>query len=97
MSAGEEMPDQSTWPEGVTPITLDQLVRLGVGRDDQLHWDGRPVVTRRRLDLTLWQKIGAVLVTITVMAGGIGGLVQGVDAGHNFGCKVHWWTEGCTK
>jgi hypothetical protein len=89
--------DHSAWPEGVEPISWVNIDRLGVGQDNQLYWDGRRVETRSRLDLTFWQKVIAGVTGLAVIAGGLGGLSQGIDAGHNFGCKLHWWIEGCRR
>ena len=45
------------------------------------------------IGLTFWQKLGAFIVVL----GALGGLSQGIDAGHNFGCKLHLWSLGCSK
>jgi hypothetical protein len=48
--------------------------RMGVHKHTgQLYWDGQPVVTRRELALSFWQRVGAVLVA----AGGAGALASG--------------------
>ncbi len=83
------------WPARVTPISWNNIGRLGVGQDGQLYWDGRPVVTRSRLNLSSWQRFLAAFTAAAIIAGGFGGLMAGVDAGHHFGCQVHWWTDGC--
>jgi len=93
----EATPDQSKWPQDIEPISWANIGRLGVSNAGQLYWDGRRVETRSRLDFTFWQKAIAAITALAVIAGGLGGLTQGVDAGHNFGCKLHWWAEGCTK
>lgn len=88
-------PEHPDWPEGVQAISWDNIGRLGVGRDGRLYWDGRQVETRRRLDLTFWQKVIAAVSGFAIIAGGCGGLVQGIAAGYELGCKRTWWTEGC--
>ncbi len=95
--AGRTELDRSSWPEGVEPLSWANMGRIGVGRDGHLYWDGRQVQTRSRLDLNVWQTIGAVMIAVGTLVGGIGALGAGIDAGHNFGCKVHWWIEGCSK
>jgi hypothetical protein len=93
--AETEPPAQKEWPPGVEPISYQNIARLGVGHDGKLYWDGRPVVTHSRLDLSCWQKVGAALAALAVFAGGLGSCTSGLDAGFAFGCKVHWWTVGC--
>lgn len=94
MAEKEPLP-QKDWPPGVEPISFGDTARLCVGRDGQLYWDGKPVVTRRRFDLSRWQKFGAVLATIAVFAGGLGSCASGVDAGSGFACRE--WKIGCPK
>jgi hypothetical protein len=70
-------PAQAGWPKDVQPISADDLERLGIDSRDRLFWDGRRVEVRRRLDLTRWQKLAAVLVTVFAVLGGIGGFLSG--------------------
>jgi hypothetical protein len=90
----QAQPDWSKWPEGVGPITWNNLGRPGVGRDNQLYWDGKPVEIRRRLKLSRIQIAGAFVVGLAAIVGGLG---TGLNEGFDFGCKLHWWTEGCSK
>ena len=85
--------DPSHWPSGISPISFENIGRMGVGHDGHLYWDGRRVETRARLGLTFWQKLGAFIVVL----GALGAIAQGIDATHNFGCKVHLWSLGCPK
>jgi len=87
----------AAWPKGVRSIDWKSMARLGVSDDGLLYWDGKPIELRQRLALTWWQKIVALLTALAIIVGGLGGLAQGIDAGHNFGCKIHWWTRGCSK
>jgi hypothetical protein len=80
-------------PDGIHEITWNDIRRLGIDRHNQLYWDGRQVQTRSWLDFTFWQKVGAFIVVL----GALGALAQGVDAGYDFGCKLHWWTQGCSQ
>lgn len=68
-----------TWPAGVQSITWDGIGRLGVGSDNRLYWDGKPVVTQSRLGLTTWQKIGAGGTVFAVVLGGFLALLQIID------------------
>ena len=92
--ASEPKTDPMTWPKGVTGISFANIARLGVGEDDRLYWDGRPVLTERRFRLSLLQTIGAVLVGLATIIGGVG---TGLDEGFDFGCKLHWWSSVCPK
>lgn len=71
--------DKSEWPAGVQPISWENIGRLGVGSDNRLYWDGKPVVTRSRLGLTTWQKFGAGVTVIAAALGGFYALLQIID------------------
>ena len=87
-------PAQSTaarpngWPVGVRPISVDGLSHIGVGHDGSLYWDGRPIQVARRFDLSLWQKIGAVL---TVLAAVVAATASGASA------VADWRAPACTQ
>ena len=55
------------WPEGVRPISVDGLVALGVGNDGRVYWDGKLIVTEKRLTLSFWQKVGGVLTVASAV------------------------------
>lgn len=75
-------PAQSTaarpenWPKGVRPISMDGVGHLGVGNDGTLYWDGRPVQVAKRVTLSFWQGLGAVLTVIAALAAGGGAVVS---------------------
>lgn len=60
-------PTPSHWPQHVRPISLDGLRFLGVGDDGLIYWDGKAIEMRRAL--TRWQRVGAVLVTLSAIVG----------------------------
>jgi len=64
--------DPSRWPPGIRVIGQNKLDNLGIDDAGQLYWEGRPVVTRRRFDLTYWQEFGVV---VGVSSGAISTLV----------------------
>ena len=64
---------------GVMPISLEDLGRLGIDRNDQLFWDGRPIEVRRRLVLTGLQRSAATVVTVFAVLGGLGGFLSGLN------------------
>jgi hypothetical protein len=80
------------WPPGVQPIGIEDLDRLGLNADNELFWDGKRVEIRRALVLTTFQKVGAVIVSICAILGGIGALVSGVKDGAEFSCarEITW-------
>lgn len=91
MSTPEETTRHRDWPPGVRQAGYDSFELLGVDNDNKLYWDGHPIEVRRRFDLTFWQRLGAVIVVF----GALGAVAQGIDASHDFGCRLHWWTTGC--
>jgi hypothetical protein len=84
-------------PEHLSPVSFSDLGRLAVGPDRRLYWDGAPVQTQQRLTLTLWQNIVAAITALAIILGGLGALAQGLDAGHQLGCRLDWWNVGCQK
>jgi hypothetical protein len=80
------------WPQNVHGITQNGLNLLGLDEQTRLHWDGKPLVIEQRLTFSRWQKL---LGALSVLALTLGATAQGVDAGHNFGCKLQWLTWGC--
>jgi hypothetical protein len=87
-----ESDSKATWPEWVSPISYGNMNRLGVGVDGYLYWDGKPLEIKRRLKLSNLQLIGALVVGLATFIGGAG---TRLNEGFDFGCKVHWWTDGC--
>ena len=55
------------WPSGVKPISIDGLDALGVSDDGYIYWDGKRIVTEKRLTLSMWQKIGAILTVLATL------------------------------
>ncbi len=90
------MADPPSWPPGVTPVkSLTDLARFGIGPRNRLFWDGKPVEVRRTLDLSRAQKIGAIIIAIGAVLGGLGGFITGVQDGANFLCARHVTWLGC--
>lgn len=63
-STGEPHPG---WPKGVRPISMEGIDALGVGDDGRVYWDGRAIVTEKRLTLSFWQKVGGVLTVASAI------------------------------
>lgn len=55
------------WPEGVYPISTDGLSHLGVARNGELHWDGKPIVTRKSFTPTLGQQVWGGLIGLSAI------------------------------
>lgn len=82
------------WHPDVSPISVEDLDRLGINAKHQLFWDGHRVETRQSLSLTGFQKIFTGVVTLCAVLGAIGGFVSGVNNASIFLCarNVHWLT-----
>lgn len=44
----------------VRPISIDELDRLGIDEENNLYWDGKPIVIRRRISLPWFVNLAAV-------------------------------------
>jgi hypothetical protein len=80
--------DRSKWPEGVRPIVIGEIERLGIDGVGVLHWDGRPIIVRKGVTLSGWQAAGTVLVVLATVA-------QGWAAGHQWACQAGLVTTWC--
>ena len=76
------------WPDGVTPIGIEDLGRIGINADNELFWDGRRVEIRRTLVLTAPQKAVAVLAVMATLAT----IATGLNNATVFLCArdIHW-------
>ena len=66
------------------PITPDDLDRLGINDKQELFWDGKRVEVRSRLNLSLWQTLGAVVVGAAAVCGGV---ASAANDGTEFSCR----------
>ncbi|MGC1347392.1 MAG: hypothetical protein WA863_15145 [Methyloceanibacter sp.] len=80
---------QPGWPNGVTPIQVPDLKRLGINEQNELFWDGRHVEIRRSLTLTRFQKFITIIVTFCAVLGALGGFVTGFNNASVFLCARH--------
>ncbi len=76
--------------DDITPITIEDLPRLGVNSKSQLFFDNRLLITGRRFYFTVPQKLLALL---TAMAA-ISTIATGVNNASVFLCSrdIHWLT-----
>jgi hypothetical protein len=80
---------QPGWPNGVRPILVPDLKRLGINEQNELFWDGRHVEIRRSLTLTRFQKFITIIVTLCAVLGALGGFVTGFNNASVFLCARH--------
>jgi hypothetical protein len=62
------------WPPDVEPLTVEEFEKLGRNAQNELFWDGRPLVTRSQYLFT-WPQIGlavlAALASVATVATGV--------------------------
>jgi len=46
---------------------MDGIDALGVGDDGRVYWDGKAIVTEKRLTLSFWQKVGGFLTVASAV------------------------------
>ena len=88
---------QPNWPEGVAPVSLDDITKLGVDSKKRLYWDGVPIVTSPLSALTFWQKIIGLVLGFAAVLGGIGSFAQGWTAYNDWACKMKWKVAVCSS
>ena len=87
--------DKSKWPEGVRGLGIVEVDALGTDAKGELYWHGKPVEIRRPLDLTWWQKAGAIIVATATVIAAFGAVAQGFAAYNEWACKVGWASAAC--
>ena len=56
---------ESDWPPGIRTVSFQDIGRLGVGDDGRtLYWDGKRVEVKKRISLTWWQVIIALVAAL---------------------------------
>ena len=78
-----------SWPEGVEPIGLQDLNRLGIDSHHQLYWDGNRIEIRRFLVLTTFQKWFAAVAAVIGLLAGIATIGTGINNASIFLCARH--------
>jgi hypothetical protein len=84
----------AAWPAGVREIGRDELNCLGIDRHGNLYWDGKPIEVRH-FWLTRWQKVGAVIIAVSVLIGAIGAAAQGWVAYEDWACRAGLPSMAC--
>jgi hypothetical protein len=86
------MTDRPTnWPKDVDPITIEELDKLGRNANNELFWDGRRLITRSQLRLTIPQTLLAILAVIASLAT----IATGLNNASVFLCGRHIEWLGC--
>ena len=80
----------ANWPDGVTKISYGNIGRLGVGKDDKLYWDGKPVQLEQRLTLSALQRFWAIVLATATFFAALGSVTQGWTAYNDWACRVGW-------
>ena len=78
-----------------TVVGAAELHRLSVGNDGRLFWDDKPVLVRRRLVLTFWQKLGAIVIGLAALAIAVSILVRTGIVAHDWMCTAKWVSGAC--
>ena len=90
----------STMPETMNdparPMAGD-ISRLSVGNDGRLYWDDKPVVIRRRLQLSFWQKLGTTLIGLAALMIALSAAVHAAITAHDWMCSAKWVAGSCPK
>ena len=74
---------------------VKDLSRLSVDNGGRLYWDDKPVVVRRRLQLSFWQKLGTILIAIAALVIALSGTIHGAIRAHDWMCHAKWITAYC--
>jgi hypothetical protein len=77
------------WPSGVEPIGVEDLNRLGIDREHQIYWEGRPIEIRKSIVLTGFQKFIASVVTVVGLLAALATFATGVNNASAFLCARH--------
>jgi hypothetical protein len=90
--------NKEAWPAGVREIGQDELNCLGIDLRGNLYWDGKPIEVRHFL-LTRWQKVGAVIVAVSALIGGIGAAAPvcqvRTKSGHSANARAYGINVAC--
>ena len=77
------------------PVGVKDLSRLSVSDDGRLYWDGKPVVVRRRVQLSPWQTFGAILIGLVALVIALSGILHVTITAHDWMCRAQWLTSSC--
>ena len=52
----------------IHPITIEELIRIGVDDNNNLYWDNQPVVTKQKVKLGIIVNIAIILGALSTFA-----------------------------
>ena len=67
---------RAKWKPGIEPISLGGLSLLGLDKEKRLYWDGEPIRTDTRLDLTWVQTAIAIAAALGALASGVSAVAE---------------------
>ena len=76
-------------PDGVEPIGMEDLNRIGIDSEHQLYWDGHRIEIRRFLVLTRVQKWFAAGAAVIGLCAGLATIATGINNASVFLCARH--------
>jgi hypothetical protein len=91
------MPAISETLKDSTRAVGGDISRLSVGDDGRLYWDDKPVVVRRRLQLSFWQKLGTIFIGFAALMIAVSAAVHAGITAHDWMCSAKWVTGSCSK
>jgi hypothetical protein len=83
------------WPEGIEPIGMEDLNRIGIDSERQLYWDGHRIEIKRFLVLTRFQKWFAAIATVIGLLAGLATIATGFNNASIFLCARHISVLSC--
>lgn len=51
----------------IHPITSNDIEKLGLDENNQLYWDGKPIVIKQRIILGWWVYLAIIIVTFSAL------------------------------
>ena len=80
---------------GQSAVRGNDLTRVTVDDDGRLLWDGKPVVVRRKLQLSGLQKLWAIVLVLAALLICVSGATVAAIRLHDWMCGANWITQYC--
>lgn len=75
MAQNDKDQAQRDWPDGVRPMSWDNMAHLGVDQKGVLYWQGKPVMVRRQFELRRYELALATMAALATVVQAIAALV----------------------